>query len=1187
MTSPVRGRARRRLAVIALAIVIAAAALVAALPWVLALGIAQRGLGVAANKIMAPGSVGFTTVRLSWFQPTEITNLVLRDSDAKPLITTPHATFEWSLWQILFQRPQSATLTIDQGDLDIARHADGTIDLYETLRPVISERPRVRLLIKIPDGRLRFRDPAFPEPVTAEKAVVDLDLGRDLGPINCKIELANGGADVRRLALEADYSRAEADPAGRHDLRIALDGSRWPWTLANAMFESRGELSGRLRAEIQGGRTAVAGDLSVDNLVAIGPALASDTVHLDKVSVTVDVHGSNGAWTIKQLDVTAPIGSLKGEGLFPPTATGGVQLEGSVDLAALAKQLPGTLHLRDDLRVERGLARLRASAAIHADGHTQNWELSGEVTDLVARQGQKTLQLPQPATLLVKMQHNQRTLTLERFDARTSFATATGQGDLEKGIALLATADLATLAEQCRDWIDLGGVELAGQAKLNATYRKQGDRFLTEGEATVDNLVLGGLPLVEKIERDRFTGKGKLSGPATALGLPAALSDASVQARTGQIELQLNAQTDAAKGDLTVDGRVKVPVVLSGRAQRIEAELNARSQGAEWGAERIALALVRDSRWGPGLAPDEAIRWVGTGRYDAREDRLVIESAAAPPQHRAEQEVWIYGDQKLTLHSLKAPAAVRLEAVARTDVAAIHRWLAPAGPHWTGRLDSVAKADRNGDFWNVGLQVDLRELAQSGGDRLDGDVTLALAGRYAAKVDRLELSQMSLRAPYASADGAGTLRGLTDVPVVDLKGTLTPEYQAIGRLLASRIEPQARIAGRPRAWRFSGKAPSTLALDQLGDLEGELGIQIDALDIFGMRLAQTPIVVRADDGRLKIDPIETTLNNGQLHLEPLVLTDKNGATWLRLDQSSSLRGAVVNDEVSHRVLSFVAPVLDDATRVDGRVSVRLADAWFPLSGAPKSLPRVEGDVLFDQVRFMPGPFAEELFSVFQKERKPLAVLRDPITVRIAGRKIYQQGLSIPVANLVSVGLDGSVDFDRNLDMVAHFGLVPPRNGVPVLSSVMQAARFDLPIGGTLDHPKINGEALKEHWKGIGENLLGNSLEFGAGALDRLLQGLPVPQLGGLIPPLGRRNAARQAPAPPPPNPVAPGAADEPDADSADTRHEVRKPPSRTQPEAKTKPAMTPLERQKLREQRKQERLAKKAARRQQRNEPEP
>ncbi len=218
------------------------------------------------------------------------------------------------------------------------------------------------------------------------------------------------------------------------------------------------------------------------------------------------------------------------------------------------------------------------------------------------------------------------------------------------------------------------------------------------------------------------------------------------------------------------------------------------------------------------------------------------------------------------MSGLKSPGSARIEATAKTEVTAISRWLAPSGPHWTGRLDSVAKADRDGDFWNVGVRVDLRELAQDGGQRLEGDLALALTGRYAAKSDRLDLTDMSLHAPYIAADGAGMVRGLTAEPEVDLKGTLAPDWEAIGRLLAVRVEPKARISGRPRAWRISGKVAGIQALDQLGPLEGELGIQIDALDVFGMQLAQTPIVVRAADGRLTIDPVDTTLNSGRLHL---------------------------------------------------------------------------------------------------------------------------------------------------------------------------------------------------------------------------------------------------------------------------------------------------------------------------------
>ncbi len=285
------------------------------------------------------------------------------------------------------------------------------------------------------------------------------------------------------------------------------------------------------------------------------------------------------------------------------------------------------------------------------------------------------------------------------------------------------------------------------------------------------------------------------------------------------------------------------------------------------------------------------------------------------------------------------------------------------------------------------------------------------------------------------------------------------------------------------------------------------------------------------------------------------------------------------------MLSFVAPVLDDATRVEGRVSMRLAEAWFPLIASPKSEAKVEGDVLFDQVRFMPGPFADELLSVFQRERKPLAVLRDPIAVKIAGRKIYQQGLSIPVANLASIGFDGSVDFDRNLDLVAHFGLVPPQNGVPVLSPIMRSRPVRPADRRHARSSQDQRRSAQRALEGDRRGLAGKFARVRRRALDRLLRGLPGPPLGGLIPPLGRRGAGAPAPPPPRPDPAVPRAGQDSDDDPADTRHDVRKPPAPSmRPQASPKTALTPLERRKLREKRKQERLEKKAARRKQQDE---
>ena len=136
-----------------------------------------------------------------------------------------------------------------------------------------------------------------------------------------------------------------------------------------------------------------------------------------------------------------------------------------------------------------------------------------------------------------------------------------------------------------------------------------------------------------------------------------------------------------------------------------------------------------------------------------------------------------------------------------------------------------------------------------------------------------------------------------------------------------------------------------------------------------------------------------------------------------------------------------------------------------------------------------------------------------------------------MGNLASIALDGSVDFDKNLDMVARFALTPPRSRVPVLSPLVETARFELPIRGTLAKPKIDGDALKESWKAFGTTCLQGSLEAGVNGLQKLFQGMPEQPLPRVLPAL-----------------------------------------------AQLKPA-TPEERRRLKEERRKDRLEKKAARR--------
>jgi translocation and assembly module TamB len=1152
------------------------AGLIFSLPWLLELPAAQRRLATEANKILAPSSVKFSAIRLSWFRPTEVLSAGLYDARGGRLVTAPRATFSWSLWQILVIHPKSAILALERSDVDIERFADGTVDIYETLRPVISEHPPVRLVIRIDDGRLRFRDPAFTDPVVADKADIVLDLGRDSEPIHWNLQLAQTDANGKsgHMRIEGKYSRSDVGPSGQHDLSLALKGSRWPWTLANSLVQARGELTGNLEGGVQTGRVRIDCDATISNLVAIGDALSSDTVHLETARAQLKMEGTAGSWAIDKLDVTSPVVSLHGQGSIPPKPKTGAWLEATVDLAAVARQLPATLHLRDDLRVERGSAQIRADILLGPDGHSEDWNVVGKVSELAARLGDKALTFTEPANLVAKLQHEGMATKIDRLDIQSSFLTATGQGDLDRGIAVTATVDLAAFREGFRDWIDLGLVELAGKGKLEATYRRQGEDYLASVNGAFRDLRVGGLPLVAKVQREQLNIEGKFGGGATPSGWPRSWKELALHGSSGDSDLKLSAQAGATTGEYVVNGRASTSLHLDDRQHRLEGELIAKSAHGTWTADRLAVGLVRASKWGPGVAPDEAIRWEGKGRYDSQQDALTVESAVSPPHPPTQYETWITGNQTLRADGLKSLGAAQIEVAASADLSSLGHWLSPKDSPWGGRIDALARARRDREQWNLGLRVELRDAERTAGDGskmgLAGSAVMTANAGYTPKSDRLELTELTLKAPYLQVEGAGVVRGLTTRVEVDLKGSLNPDWKAIQALLARKVEPNARIAGRQREWRLAGTLDGLPAFDRMGSLEGEIGVQIDSLDVFGMRLSAVPVVLRATHGRLTVDSIDSKLNGGILHLEPELVRSKDDSTWLHLGRESNLEGAVINDEVSHRVLSFAAPVLDGATRVEGRVSLALADAYFPILAPAEAQARIEGDLLFDDLRFMPGPLADELLSVFQRDRRPLAVLRDPVAVRIAGRKVYQEGLSIPVGNIASIGVNGTVDFDQNLDLVARFALTPPRSGVPVLTPIMENMKFDLPIRGTLKKPKIDGEALKAHWAEVGTDLLGNSMAAGVNGLQRMLQGLPVRGLRGLIPPVRR-------PAPP-----QPGAADSDDGQAPRdlevprTDQDVLKSSGR----APERPApLTAAERKKIRELRRQERLQKKADRR--------
>ncbi len=692
-----RSRARRLWRAGALLVLLAATGFIAALPWVLALPFAQQQLKAAANRILAPSRVEFGSIALSWNHSTTIKGLVLHDAQGDELLVSPRAVLNWSLSQILFAQPIDASLAIEKGDLDIERFTDGSVDLYETLKPVISEHPPKRLVIRIPSGSLRFRDPAFSEPVVAEQAEMTINLGMLNEPIRWDIHL-NRTDQEKRLDLVGMYSRAEIDSSGEHDLELSLTAANWPWTLTNPWIDSRGQLNGALAGRRKLGRISIEGDATVNDLVALGPIIGSDTLHIETARASWKIDGDGTAWTVERLDLTSPLATVQAAGCVPPTPDRGAWFQGDLDLAALARQLPQTLHLRDDLRVERGAARLRADVESNASGDLHVCNVTGNVTDLIAHQGQKTLTLTEPASLNAKIRKSGDTTVLERFQIQTPFLTAEGEGDLDRGIAARATVDLAVFRERFRDWLDLGGVVLAGKGKLNASYRRQGEAFDARATAELRDVRLDGLPVLGQIERELVTFVASADGGTSGSGLPRDWRNLTLEARSGAAQGKVAAANDRA-GHMSLRATGQADSSLSGRQGRALAELSAIGDAAGWTAERIVLGLA-PSKPGEASSMDEAtVRWNGRGRYDWAGDVLTIESSptSLPGGEKAKHLTWIAGDQKVRLSGLRSWPSTQIEAAAKLDLASAGRVLAPDQEAWAGGLDALrAHSARSG-----------------------------------------------------------------------------------------------------------------------------------------------------------------------------------------------------------------------------------------------------------------------------------------------------------------------------------------------------------------------------------------------------------------------------------------------------------------------------------------------------------
>ncbi len=1142
----------RRLVRTFLVLMLATAGVVGALPWLLSTPPGRSAIVAAVNRRIAPSTLVLRGLSLSWTGPIRLSGISFVDTHGKTLLKARSAVLDRGLFALARNRSRLGTLTVEGASADIERRLDGAIDLLDALLPppaavaapgvaippVVTARGSERgtdLTLRVVRGALTLRTPELADPFTAERVDMDMYLpGMPGRPLVCRVRMARPAAGTDQETLGIDGTLDLRAP-GLPDLSVTLKAERWPIGLATGGGVVRGRLDGLLKVDRQSTLWTSSGALKMLGLDASGPFLGSDRLALDVVGGTWDVAETAGVWAVRKLNLTSPVGSLSASGAIVAGAGAMApdgRVEGRVDLAALAKQIPQTLRLRDGLSLDHGMAQFVLQS--RAEGDARKTTIEASISDLIAseRTTGRTITLRETAVVNVRARQDATGLALEAFTVKTPFLEVTGAGDLQKAIRLSGTIDLGKVEESFHDLLDLGQLQFAGKGRMAGEYAlKTKGTFLGRYAAEFRGLKVAGLTS-EPIERETLRFDAAASGTVAPSGLPAAYEAVKVNLKSSQDSVAIATQMKAGVTSLT--GTASLPITLSGRAGQADAKLVGRLKPRKdpslgQGVIEIDEVRLAVKPTDPKLVAAGTLAFAARGWFDLDGDDIALTPLPVPSPI-------VLSPEGLKFHGLrKSPMAAQGgRAVLIGDLAAIERalWV------WNGRepsglggaisaqlgMDPVGTTGKTYFGVNVSIPDFSRPGPDGNGRKPEGPLIVAYGGKYDASADQLSVDILLGISRYGRLDAAGKVDDLATRRVLGLEGTITPAWEIITALAAETIEPKAQIQGKARPFHIKGPITGGTLATLVKGLDAELGLELTSATLFGLTLGPAPIVIRCQAGALSVDPIQTTLGNGRVDLKPgLSIDDEKGIAVL-LAKGSRIDGVEVTDSVSNDLLTFIAPVLENATNVHGKISLAVDAGDFPITGPPTRTATMTGQLDFQDVEFAPGPFAHQVLGLVNRPKQAGVRLQEPVQLSIRGGRVYQKGLYLPISKDATIGLEGSIGFDQTLDLRAVVPITKSMLGPAAgLDGLVSKNKITVPISGTVSHPQVNKQALQVALRELSKKVLKGDLSRTANQLlDRL--GPPPDARGGGNPPAssdtlrldlkGLENQLRQRLAPP-------------------------------------------------------------------------
>jgi hypothetical protein len=884
------------------------------------------------------------------------------------------------------------------------------------------------------------------------------------------------------------------------EIRSTMASRAFPLETFNPLLAAAGrdvQIAGALTCEATaaldwaGGRFHAVGSWNAAAFRAASGAIAPDEVALDALEGSIDLTATEEAVEVAEMRVDSDLGRLEGKGRLRWTPSDGdsigtLEVSGALDLAKLARMLPHVVHVREDVEIQAGELAVRVHPA---EGVAGRVDATVEIRGLAALCLGERVEWPKPAVLAGRVGlHPTDRLTFDEFRCESDFVTAKGAGSLSD-FDVTAAFDLERLQERAGRFLDLGGLRLDGRA----TARVHSERT-----------------------------------PEGTLRIRAAAKGESIDVRRGE---QVLVSEPALTGQFVAIARrgEKTSIESCTLVVRAESdELTARLASAipdwpgSWGRWRIeATSRTADAvrRAAPWTGSFEGWRFAGTARgaaelsweedrtrFDAvqvRFENLAIEAdgrridessveATTRGEWRSEGSTFTLAETTIRGTTGEARwnfvrgaffnSGMRLEADGEVDVelSRLRGWtVKPAEVDVGGRLVGPVKVRASEGRWRVDVagRVD-KPWYGAGEEKLIRDQRADVAGglEWDAARDAVALDRVRIALPGLAVTADGTASDWSKTQTLDIQGDLEYDWEALRPKVQALFGEGIVFFGRDRG-RYTLTGP--LSTGELGvafaadgartaegtipGLKGEAAFAWRSANLYGFAAGPAKVDAVLRESWLLTRPIAFEINGGRATLRPGLFFGTQH-TYLHHPAGTLADHVRITREMCDGALQYAAPVLAKAVDVAGEASLAVENVQLVLGHLDQA--DFRGKLVLHNVRATGSPLIRELLVL--TEGRPIVELANESTVpfRVSGGRVYHENLQIQLPGLL-VKTSGSVGFDQTMAILVETPVPKRWVGSGDVGRHLQGKTIKIPIGGTLEKPKLDQKALqKEIGKGL-------------------------------------------------------------------------------------------------------------------------